>query len=75
MDSVSLSALAASIAFTVCKTYPKNELLLIGSFFSQIGETITRVSLQNDMLNSIHKGTSQELAAEDVLLDITNPLL
>lgn len=74
MDSLELTAMASSIALTICKCFPKDQLLLLGSLISVVGETVTRVSLQNDMIEDICSKTGEvkirsQVAADFILED------
>lgn len=77
MDAVNLSATATALALSICRSFPKDQLLLIGSLITQIGETVTRVSLQADLIDTIcnpeiKNNQSQDLA-EAILGDELGP--
>lgn|GEM_PF-6726246 len=74
MDSVNLTAAATAIAFSICRSVPKDQLLLMGSLITQIGETITRVSLQSDLIDAAcnpKTNTTQDIAADFLASELT----
>ncbi len=49
MNSCELAAMISSIACTIARTCPAEELALLGAAFTQLGDTLTTMSLQNEL--------------------------
>ena len=70
MDSVNLTAAATAIALSICRSFPKDQLLLIGSLITQIGETVTRVSLQSDLIDAVCNPKAKNTDTQDIAATI-----
>lgn len=66
MDSVNLTAAATALALSICRSFPKDQLLLVGSLITQIGETVTRVSLQADLLEAACNPNAKNTENQDI---------
>lgn len=65
MDSVNLTAAATALALSICRSFPKDQLL-VGSLITQIGETVTRVSLQADLLEAACNPNAKNTENQDI---------
>lgn len=64
MNGMELSAAANTIALYICGQFPcRKDRLLISSFLSQISDTVSRVTVQEDLLKS-----DIPTAAEDAVI-------